>query len=82
MADFQHTAALRRLDTILKAHDVIFSVSTHSRPKAAGRHEGFLSLLDVVSTHSRPKAAGIEEAMQYSDPQVSTHSRPKAAGLQ
>ncbi len=35
------------------------SVSTHSRPKAAGlfNDDGELDLL-IVSTHSRPKAAG------------------------
>ena len=34
-------------------------VSTHSRPKAAGRHLLGFSDGDLVSTHSRPKAAGI-----------------------
>ena len=33
-------------------------VSTHSRPKAAGKREGLAYLKTPVSTHSRPKAAG------------------------
>ena len=33
-------------------------VSTHSRPKAAGRQLGFAAYPVFVSTHSRPKAAG------------------------
>ena len=39
--------------------DTIENVSTHSRPKAAGRYAGSkASSLKWVSTHSRPKAAG------------------------
>ena len=34
------------------------SVSTHSRPKAAGISEAVQVLFGRVSTHSRPKAAG------------------------
>ena len=34
------------------------SVSTHSRPKAAGRHHHQAHQERQVSTHSRPKAAG------------------------
>ena len=34
-------------------------VSTHSRPKAAGRHRPNTKPTPKVSTHSRPKAAGI-----------------------
>ena len=33
-------------------------VSTHSRPKAAGKQVGNAEVLTNVSTHSRPKAAG------------------------
>ena len=35
------------------------SVSTHSRPKAAGDKIWLAALIWRVSTHSRPKAAGI-----------------------
>ena len=34
------------------------AVSTHSRPKAAGRHVVTIDRVLEVSTHSRPKAAG------------------------
>ena len=33
-------------------------VSTHSRPKAAGKQEIAEAQAEYVSTHSRPKAAG------------------------
>ena len=55
---FQHTAARRRLDqpfNIVSSYDC---VSTHSRPKAAGKTTPFDSAVFYVSTHSRPKAAG------------------------
>ena len=57
-AEFQHTAARRRLvryrNTALKRS----SVSTHSRPKAAGSVHLMTYVRFAVSTHSRPKAAG------------------------
>ena len=36
-ARFQHTAARRRLVTAKRMHGVTANVSTHSRPKAAGK---------------------------------------------
>ena len=39
------------------AHEL--TVSTHSRPKAAGDFIRAASMLSEVSTHSRPKAAGL-----------------------
>ena len=55
---FQHTAARRRLVTRCDVAKDFYSVSTHSRPKAAGTG-AVLSLMAIsVSTHSRPKAAG------------------------
>ena len=39
-----------------------FTVSTHSRPKAAGRPEYVFGCSGAVSTHSRPKAAGPSSA--------------------
>ena len=56
------------------------SVSTHSRPKAAGDGEIITGRLSEVSTHSRPKAAGAACTSFFSVVMVSTHSRPKAAG--
>ena len=56
-------------------------VSTHSRPKAAGRSHWHYFAEAFVSTHSRPKATGLEAAQIVAEwLHVSTHSRPKAAG--
>ena len=55
---FQHTAARRRLGRRFISIISRSSVSTHSRPKAAGPCECTGSPPAVVSTHSRPKAAG------------------------
>ena len=57
------------------------TVSTHSRPKAAGPLSP-RNLLPItpVSTHSRPKAAGGCQSKSIPSVSVSTHSRPKAAG--
>ena len=58
-------------------------VSTHSRPKAAGKVYKSVPIKRGVSTHSRPKAAVTRAAYQFTLSVVSTHSRPKAAdGLQ
>ena len=55
---FQLTAARRRLgDNDIKDF-VSTKVSTHSRPKAAGKYTNHHMMPDGVSTHSRPKAAG------------------------
>ena len=37
---------------------IVFFVSTHSRPKAAGKRIMKRTFSKKVSTHSRPKAAG------------------------
>ncbi len=77
---FQHTAARRRLDPIPTLYYLHLSVSTHSRPKAAGCYPSQFPYHQLVSTHSRPKAAGrfVRRGLLGCD--VSTHSRPKAAG--
>ena len=56
--EFQHTAARRRLETAPVRLTVTITVSTHSRPKAAGMTEQEIKKRPPVSTHSRPKAAG------------------------
>ena len=56
-------------------------VSTHSRPKAAGRPREHPKTIHAVSTHSRPKAAVGGRCRQTRRARVSTHSRPKAAEL-
>ena len=55
---FQHTAARRRLAGKTTTCSPSFSVSTHSRPKAAGLSIDTAAIFIPVSTHSRPKAAG------------------------
>ena len=77
---FQHTAARRRLDAPRPIIKVSTSVSTHSRPKAAGQRLQNKPSVIGVSTHSRPKAAGDFLRFGLSVGGVSTHSRPKAAG--
>ena len=77
---FQHTAARRRLVLLFLAFVLLLAVSTHSRPKAAGKAGNKHLLLIEVSTHSRPKAAGKMASWATLVTIVSTHSRPKAAG--
>ena len=78
---FQHTAARRRLGLNLKPIWFSEIVSTHSRPKAAGRSKRMGLRFLTVSTHSRPKAAGCFFCGSCDSSKVSTHSRPKAAGM-
>ena len=77
---FQHTAARRRLESTSPSSMVPCIVSTHSRPKAAGRVGSKDATKALVSTHSRPKAAGSNAFSIDCCISVSTHSRPKAAG--
>ena len=56
------------------------SVSTLSRPKAAGGRGRRLGVALGVSTLSRPKAAGSKIRVDTINSAVSTLSRPKAAG--
>ena len=56
---FQLTAARRRLATPAANFCSNTSVSTHSRPKAAGCLIFLIYCFIRVSTHSRPKAAGL-----------------------
>ena len=60
---FQHTAARRRLAQLRLLHGVLWVVSTHSRPKAAGHPTPEYLTTLTVSTHSRPKAAGPFETL-------------------
>ena len=78
---FQHTAARRRLVPVFERLFSDYEVSTHSRPKAAGKQSRIIIYFYKVSTHSRPKAAGFgRHSLTLSFVCVSTHSRPKAAG--
>ena len=67
---FQHTAARRRLVLLHTLYFDLRSVSTHSRPKAAGKVLYHYVLNESVSTHSRPKAAG-----PIASPQACNHGR-------
>ena len=78
---FQHTAARRRLASFGGRYWLPTTVSTHSRPKAAGSLPKITLIPIRVSTHSRPKAAGKQKSEQQHAKIVSTHSRPKAAGI-
>ena len=50
---------------LLAYHGNVFTtVSTHSRPKAAGNPVDFAKQKITVSTHSRPKAAGVSLSSQ------------------
>ena len=81
MADFQHTAARRRLVSSWFCPFRIIRVSTHSRPKAAGRIL-YLTFYFIFCFNTQPPEGG----WQWHDDKgnwasiVSTHSRPKAAG--
>ena len=59
---------------------MLYRVSTHSRPEAAGLAGRFGSQYVTVSTHSRPEAAGQLLGSIPTQGTVSTHSRPEAAG--
>ena len=63
-----------------RRYSIRCNVSTHSRPKAAGRFGTNQRAGQEVSTHSRPKAAGAWSHIRQKLVMVSTHSRPKAAG--
>ena len=76
---FQHTAARRRLPWSLISTFLFWSVSTHSRPKAAATAFKCNIIALCVSTHSRPKAAAGQDIAALKAAVVSTHSRPKAA---
>ena len=80
IVEFQHTAARRRLACEDMVSIQRTSVSTHSRPKAAGQCCFYEIQACFVSTHSRPKAAGTLQPHAVRFAWVSTHSRPKAAG--
>ena len=77
---FQHTAARRRLEEAHAAYQSYLKVSTHSRPKAAGRPFGQGHVLhDRFNT--QPPEGGWAQSRRFFRPgTVSTHSRPKAAG--
>ena len=56
------------------------AVSTHSRPKAAGRLNGLAVFIRVVSTHSRPKAAGAQRQLALNQKGGCFNSQPPEGG--
>ena len=76
---FQLTAARRRLVSISYEPLCRLAVSTHSRPKAAGKRIMKRTLSKKVSTHSRPKAAGDSSGSPISW-QASFNSQPPEGG--
>ena len=58
---------------------LLWQVSTHSRPKAAGRFKRFFCFRKKVSTHSRPKAAGILSRC-FSTHSVGFNTQPPEGG--
>ena len=79
---FQHTAARRRLglfffDTLNKC-----IVSTHSRPKAAGKTLSCFRPVFYCFNTQPPEGGWLFDKIFSTILIVSTHSRPKAAGSQ
>ena len=79
---FQHTAARRRLAVQAHARSINGLVSTHSRPKAAGRAAITRQAVmrEFQHTAARRRLVDVIQAV-WQVITVSTHSRPKAAGL-
>ena len=78
---FQHTAARRRLDSVCFQLDIPITVSTHSRPKAAGRRPACKALLLPPFQHTAARRRLVVKGLMDEEfNRVSTHSRPKAAG--
>ena len=78
---FQLTAARRRLPSCSFSMARNWTVSTHSRSKAAAHRHRRRHRRHAVSTHSRSKAAAVYRARGAHVDVVSTHSRTKAAAL-
>ena len=78
--EFQHTAARRRPGSVFCLAKTYRSVSTHSRPKAAGATVHGSRVRQCFNTQP-PEGGRLAKVMQAGFAvAVSTHSRPKAAG--
>ena len=78
---FQHTAARRRLQDFLNKDPKKFTVSTHSRPKAAGATTIPLKAPTRFQHTAARRRLGCKNHTLPQNSEVSTHSRPKAAGI-
>ena len=77
---FQHTAARRRLAFPSSFSVRLFTVSTHSRPKAAG-FPNVVGQKPLLCFNTQPPEGGwLARVFGTEFGRVSTHSRPKAAG--
>ena len=77
---FQLTAARRRLGRLLARGITAIGVSTHSRPKAAGRQPSGQYAQQRCFNSQPPEGGWLYEEPSVEPSIVSTHSRPKAAG--
>ena len=77
---FQHTAARRRLVNYGDQTDQNPTVSTHSRPKAAGSYCLRLHGHSLCFNTQPPEGGWEGRLLRFQIFKVSTHSRPKAAG--
>ena len=80
MALFQHTAARRRLVFPFTSRNTVIHVSTHSRPKAAGKSAGCILNITKSFNTQPPEGGWRGDLLTRLLSLVSTHSRPKAAG--
>ena len=78
---FQHTAARRRLGRRARDYRRRADVSTHSRPKAAGRRQRRGSCFQLGFNTQPPEGGWGFDSIIRLRACVSTHSRPKAAGI-
>ena len=78
---FQLTAARRRLGVDVQIVQQDPTVSTHSRPKAAGIVYSFAGCTTLFQLTAARRRLALLQSQITALQQVSTHSRPKAAGF-
>ena len=79
---FQHTAARRRLGLNPNRKQAVETVSTHSRPKAAGScNRSDSGTISCFNTQPPEGGWFFRQFITGQNIRVSTHSRPKAAGF-
>ena len=79
MAEFQHTAARRRLLQFLKANLKRLKFQHTAARRRLLYVLGEIQFFCSVSTHSRTEAAAAQSMYEYIIKLVSTHSRTEAA---
>ena len=76
---FQHTAARRRLGASKSSIVIHNIVSTHSRPKAAGK-ENFDALLNLASFNTQPPEGGWKRPQQKNQAKKGFNTQPPEGG--